>query len=142
MRKLFTLFCGLFFMLCSFEAMAQKAISGVVTSTDGSPLQGASVLLKGTTYGALTDENGAFSLEVPGDDAVLIIAFLGKATDEITVGSQTTFNVSLQDDALALDEVIVTGYGSQRKGDITAAISSIGSKEVEVAPVTSIEQAM
>ncbi|MEM8898497.1 MAG: TonB-dependent receptor [Bacteroidota bacterium] len=142
MRKLFTLICGLFFMLCSFEAMAQKAISGVVTSTDGSPLQGASVLLKGTTYGALTDENGAFSLEVPGDDAVLIIAFLGKATDEITVGSQTTFNVSLQDDALALDEVIVTGYGSQRKGDITAAISSIGSKEVEVAPVTSIEQAM
>ena len=129
-------------MLCSFEAMAQKAISGVVTSTDGSPLQGASVLLKGTTYGALTDENGAFSLDVPGDDAVLIVAFLGKATEEIAVGSQTSFNISLQDDALALDEVIVTGYGSQRKGDITAAISSIGSKEVEVAPVTSIEQAM
>ena len=142
MRKLFTLICGLFFMLCSFEAMAQKAISGVVTSTDGSPLQGASVLLKGTTYGALTDENGAFSLDVPGDDAVLIVAFLGKATEEIAVGSQTSFNISLQDDALALDEVIVTGYGSQRKGDITAAISSIGSKEVEVAPVTSIEQAM
>ncbi|KAA2219642.1 SusC/RagA family TonB-linked outer membrane protein [Maribacter flavus] len=103
-------------------AQAQE-VSGTVSDASG-PLPGASVVEKGTTNGTQTDFDGNYSLSV-GNDAVLVISYIGYKSTEIAVNGQSTINVTLQEDAQALEEVVVVGYGSQAKKEITTAVTSV-----------------
>jgi TonB-dependent starch-binding outer membrane protein SusC len=114
-------------------------IRGVVNGDNG-PLPGVNVWLKGTTRGTTTDPMGAFKISVPDVSAVLVFSFIGYTTVELSVGNQTTVNVSLQPDASTLDEVVVVGYGSVKKSDLTGAASSIGKRDLGDRQVSSIAQ--
>lgn len=105
------------------------AVTGTVKDKEGEPMIGVSILEKGTTNGMITDLNGSFKLSVRNSQSVLIVSYIGYKTQEITVGSNRSFNVVLEDDSKLIDEVVVIGYGTQRKGDITSAISSVKAED-------------
>ena len=110
-------------LLMSVAVYAQTQISGkVVGADDSQPIAGASVLIKGnTTNGAITGADGTFRLTV-GSNAVLVISYIGYQAQEVNVGSQTTFNISLVPSTTTLGEVVVTGYSAERKKDITGSV--------------------
>ncbi|MGV3587467.1 MAG: SusC/RagA family TonB-linked outer membrane protein [Adhaeribacter sp.] len=111
--------------------LVDKIISGKVTSAKGEGLPGVTVLLKGTSVGATTGSGGDYTLSVPDAGGTLIFSFIGFATKEVAVPSAGgTLNVSLEEDAKALEEVVVVGYGTQQKKDITGAVSTIDAKDV------------
>ncbi|WP_082161723.1 SusC/RagA family TonB-linked outer membrane protein [Rufibacter radiotolerans] len=121
---------------------AKRKITGKVTSAaDNSAMPGVSVVVKGTTNGAATDASGNFSLDVSDND-VLVITFIGYVSQEVAVGNKTSLTVSLKEDAQALSEVVVTGYGELRRNDITGAQSTITAVEMERTVNTTIEQAI
>ena len=103
-------------------AQEGKTISGVVNDEFG-PVAGANVIIKGTTNGTMTDMDGNFTITNVPEGAVLQVSFIGYLTKELSVGNQTTFNVMLTEDSQALEEVVVVGYGVQRKSDVTGSIS-------------------
>ncbi len=105
------------------ETQQTKTVTGTVLDDAGIPIIGANVLVKGTTNGTITDLDGNFSLEVSSGD-VLEISYIGYVTQEIPVGNQTQFNITLSEDTQALDEVVVVGYGTMRKSDVTGSIST------------------
>ena len=109
--------------LCFGMAQAQE-VTGTVSDATG-PLPGASVVEKGTTNGTQTDFDGNFTISDLGDDAILVISYIGFSPQEITVAGQTTIDVVMEEDSQALEEVIVTGYGSQAKKEITTAVTSV-----------------
>ncbi|MBU1820020.1 MAG: TonB-dependent receptor, partial [Bacteroidetes bacterium] len=109
-------------------------VTGKVTSADGSALPGASVLLKGTTKGVPTDMQGNFSIEVPSTNSVLVVSMIGMTTKEVPVGNQTEFSIVLEDDAKLLNEVVVVGYGTQRKLDVTGAVVKVEGEEIARQP--------
>ncbi len=124
-------------MLLSLVSYGQSlVVSGKVTDENGEGVPGASVLIKGTTLGVMTDADGKFSIQnVPGD-ATLVFSFIGYNTQEIAVAGRTTINVTLQTDIKSLDEVVVIGYGVQKKSVVTAAISSVTAENLaNVAPI-------
>jgi len=127
--------CAGFFMaiLCHNPIFAQqsgnaKEITGKVADEDGQPLNGASVVVKGTPRGTITNEMGQFAISAAPND-VLIISFIGFATQEISVGTQTSINVQLASDISVLDEVVVVAYGVQKRSDVTGAISSVNTED-------------
>lgn len=105
----------IFFLMASASALAQRTVSGVVTSPDGSALPGVSVLVKGTSTGTSTDADGKFTVPVPNNDAVLVLSFIGFTTQEVPVGTQTSISVELVEDSQQLSEVVVTALGIQRE---------------------------
>lgn len=113
----------------SESTQIETPIQGKITDEDNVGLPGASVVIKGTAQGVITDYDGNFSLDAP-DDAVLVISYLGYKTQEIIVGTQTEFIIQMIFDANSLDEVVVVGYGSQRKKDLTGAVSSIKAADI------------
>ena len=115
----------LVFLLIGMQAFAQSAVSGKVTDQSGEPLVGVNVLVKGTTNGTMTDYNGNYNLNNVRQGDVLVFSSIGFATQEIIAGSQRTVNVQLRDDAAFLDEVVVVGYGTARKKDVSGAIASV-----------------
>lgn len=125
-KYLLMLFC----LLASMVAMAQqKSVTGVVVDSQNEPVIGASVLEKGTSNGVITDLNGGYSLKVsPG--AILIFSYIGYKKQEIAAGDKTTVNVTLKEDTEQLDEVIVVGYGVQKKSSMTASVASVSTKEI------------
>lgn len=124
-------------------ARQDLAVSGKVTSADdGTALPGVNVIVKGTTTGTVTDADGAYSLRVPSADAVLVFSAIGFTTTEITVGTQSTINLSMQIDVRSLSEVVVVGYGTQDKRDVTASISSIDSEAIQRIPTGNAMEAM
>jgi TonB-dependent starch-binding outer membrane protein SusC len=129
-------------LLMTFAAYAQrKVVTGTITDTGGSPIPGVNVVIKGTTLGAASDANGVFSIEADEQD-VLVVSFIGYASQEIKVGNQTKITVQMNEDVATLEEVVVTGYGEMRKADLTAAQTSISSKDMERTVNTTIEQAI
>lgn len=111
--------------------LQQQKITGTVTDAQsGDPIAGANVIIEGTTLGVITDENGKFTLELPNTNAVLIISFLGYNSEKIVPGNQTTLEIKLVADIKSLEEVVVVGYGTQKKPTLTGAISSINSDEI------------
>lgn len=116
-------------------------VNGTVTDEAGDPLPGATILVKGTTNGTVSDFDGSWSLEVNEGD-ILVFSFTGYATQEIPVGTQTVVNVAMIEEASALDEVVVVGYGIQKKRDVTGAISTVDNEQIEKIPVASGVQAM
>ncbi len=105
------------------------SVKGKVADANGNPLPGVNVREKGTNNGTVTDLNGNYTLEVSSSDAVLSFSYVGFLTKEIEVKGQTTIDITLSEDILSLEEVVVIGYGTQKKGDVTSAISSIKSED-------------
>lgn len=120
----------------------ELVIKGKVSGSDIGPLFGASVSVKGTGGGVITDADGNYSIPVNGPNAVLVFSFLGYQKQEVTVGNQTTIDVQLQVAVSDLSEVVVIGYGQIQKSDITGSVSSVKSEEIKAVPVTSFEQAL
>ena len=106
-------------------------ISGVITDSNNQPLPGASILEKGTVNGAQSDFDGNFTLTVSNSNAVLVVSYLGFITQEIKVGEQTIFNVTLLDDTAKLEEIVVVGYGTQKKINVTGAVSKIDAQDFQ-----------
>jgi TonB-dependent starch-binding outer membrane protein SusC len=128
------------FMLVTSLAFAQRTVTGKVTSSDdGSPIPGVNIQIKGTTTGTVTDSNGGYSLTA-NDNATLVFSFVGYATQEITVGAQSTINVSLVLDVTALSEVVVIGYGQTTVKDATGAVTAVKATEFNKGVISSPEQ--
>ena len=128
-----------------FEETAQTAdrsVNGKVTDEKGEGLPGVSVVVKNTTRGTTTDGNGAFRLSVPDETAVLIFSFVGYVNQEVSVGSRTVFDIRLVPDQKALDEVVVVGYGTVKKSDLTGSLSQVKSKDINSYPATNVLQAL
>ncbi|WP_242131566.1 SusC/RagA family TonB-linked outer membrane protein [Aestuariivivens marinum] len=117
-------------------------IAGTITDTGGQPLPGANIVEKGTTNGTQTDFDGKFTLDVTDQSAVLVISFVGFATKEVVVGMETTMSITLLEDAASLDEVVVVGYATQKKANLTGAVSSIKGDELSIKPLTDARQAL
>lgn len=131
------------FSVIAIGAYAQgKTVSGTVLDKSGESVIGASVVVKGTTNGTITDFDGKFTLSNVPNDASLEISFVGYKTQVIPVQGKATFNVTMVEDTEVLDEVVVVGYGVQKKSDVTGAMASVGSKEIEARPVTNAMQAL
>lgn len=127
-------------MLLSVTALAQRTVTGKVTSADdNSPVPGVNVLEKGTSNGTATDADGNYSISV-SNNATLVFTFVGFATKEVVVGASTVIDVSLQSDITALEEIVVTGYGTQEKKEITSAVASLKEKDFNQGNVTSAGQ--
>ncbi|WP_246849933.1 MULTISPECIES: SusC/RagA family TonB-linked outer membrane protein [Rufibacter] len=117
-------------------------VTGKVTSETGEPLIGVSVVLKGTATGTSTDISGNYSIAVPDNGGTLVFSYIGFVSKEVPVGSNNVMNVTLVSDARALEEVVVVGYGTQKKSVVTGAISSVKAADLEGLPVTRVEQAL
>jgi len=117
-------------------------VNGKVTDNTGVGLPGVSVLVKGTSSGTATNADGAFTLSVPDQNSVLIFSFIGFATQEVQVKGQSNLAVTLMPDAKALEEVVVVGYGTQKKTDVTGSVTSISQDRIKDLPVSSIDQAL
>src|SRR5690606_36255278 len=107
------------------ENVTEKKIRGKVTDDNGEGLPGVSILIKGTQQGTITDENGNYELSVSDSEAILIFSFVGYVSVELEIGSQTHLNVTMQTDLKALEELVVIGYGTQKKGNVTGAVDVI-----------------
>jgi len=121
---------------------AALPVTGKVTSDAGEELPGVSVVIKGTSTGTVTDVNGNFSLNVPDNSAVLLFSFVGFQSKEVPVNGQTNFTVTLATDVQSLSEVVVVGYGTQRRQELTTAVTSVNSKSIERQPVAGFDQAL
>ncbi len=119
-----------------------QTISGKVTDENSSALPGVSVSVKSTTTGTATDANGNYSVTVPDVNSVLVFSAIGYLTKEETVGSRTTINLQMAPDVKSLSEVVVIGYGTVKKSDLTASVASVKSEDIKAFPVQSVDQAL
>ena len=135
---------GLLVCLLAFNlAYAQVKVTGKITdATDNSTIPGANILIKGTTTGTTSDVDGNFTLSTPNKDAVLVISFTGFTTQEITLNGRSVINVGLEASSKLLSEVVVVGYGTRRKSDVTGSVSQVGTKDFKDQPVTRVEEAL
>ena len=122
------------------EALQALTITGIVTDNSGEPLPGVSVIIKGTSKGTATDGNGAFSLQVPDDNSVLIFSYVGFSSQEIAVGNRRTLSVMLNESTLDIDEVVVIGYGVQKKVNLTGSVDVISEKTLSNRPTATVAQ--
>lgn len=118
-----------------------KTITGTIIDETGEPMIGVSVLVQGTTTGAVTDLDGKFTLEVPAN-ATLVVSYIGYKTQNVKVGSQNTFAIKMESDNEVLDEVVVIGYQTIKRKDLTGSVASVSGKTVSVMPVSNVAQAM
>ncbi len=114
----------------------QKTVSGAVTDTDGEPLPGVTVVVKGTTVGTVTNANGEFQLQVPQTAETLQFSFVGMKTQDVPIGNRTTFTVVMEQETLGIEEVVAIGYGVQRKSDLTGATSRLTEDEMNKSVAT------
>ncbi len=137
------IFILLFVFQISFGLAYSQAqnmeIKGTVTAEDG-PIPGVNVSIKGTGQGTITDFDGKYTIEVPGKKTVLVFSFVGFETVEEVVGNKTTIDVLLESNVQALDEVVVTGYGTSKRKNLTSAVSQIDNEEIKTTQATSIAQ--
>ncbi len=137
-RMLFSLF--VFFSFCIATAQAQKTVTGtVLSSDDNTPLPGASVVEKGTANGTSTDFDGKFSLNVASEATTLVVSFIGYVSQEVTI-TDGELTITLQADANALDEIVVVGYGTQRKSDVVGSVTKVELEEATAIPTTNVAE--
>jgi TonB-linked SusC/RagA family outer membrane protein len=133
---------SLIFFACSINfALAQRIVSGVV-SDDIEPLIGATIQIKGTGTGVATDFDGSYKIEVPNGETILVFSYIGLETQEILVGTQETISLTLTENASVLDEIIVIGYGTQKRSNISGSVGVITAEEITETPVLRVEQAL
>ncbi|HEX5169711.1 MAG TPA: TonB-dependent receptor [Cyclobacteriaceae bacterium] len=143
MRKLYQkLSLTIAFVAISISSiLAQgRSVSGVVKDEAGVSMPGVSVLVKGTNTGTATDVDGQYRIAVPGDDAVLVFSFVGYSSTEVVVGARSTVDISLNPDVQTLSELVVTGYTTENRRDVVAAVSTVKAKDLTVVPSGNIEQ--
>ncbi|MBR1541533.1 MAG: TonB-dependent receptor [Bacteroidaceae bacterium] len=128
-------------MIC-FAAYAQKTITGTVKDATGEPMIGVSIIVDGTTIGGVTDFDGNFSIKDVPEKGVLKISYIGYKEQKIAVAGKESFNVTMQEDAMGLDEVVVVGYGTMKKKDLTGAVSSIKADDIAQVAAPNAMQAM
>src|SRR5665647_1975618 len=133
MRKKILL-SGLFLFLCFLQTMAQRTITGKVTTKDGTPLSDASVIVVGQRTGERTGSDGNFSIKVPANAKQLEISFVGYDPQVVSIVGKNNVSVSLETSATNLNAVVVTGYTSQRKKDITGSVSVVNVNEMKQSP--------
>ena len=125
----------------SFITYAQQKVSGVVTS-NGEPLLGVNVLVKGTINGVSTDMDGTYSINVDKVGKTLVFSYVGFTTKEIPINGNKVINVVLEESAESLNEVVVVGFGTQKKSDLTGAINTLSADDITKTPITSVDQAL
>ena len=135
--------CAVLCLTLGFAGVASAAtaygpVKGVVNGEDGEPLIGVTVLLKGTAQGTATDFDGFFTIEVPDNQGVLVFSYTGYETQEVNVDGQSEINLQMAPSSTALDEVVVIGYGTQKKANLTGAVSAISNEELEKRPIASV----
>ena len=134
---------ALFVFGSTFSYSQSNTINGTVTAEDiGGPVPGASVLVKGTTTGTSTDFDGNYSLNISDPNAILVFSYIGYGTQEIKVAGRTTINVVLLPSLESLDEVVVIGYGTSRKSDLTGSVVSIGGKDLKEQGISSVAETL
>ena len=139
MRK--TITALLVFALTAWSAAAQHQLSGVVTDTDGMPLPAATVMVKGSSNGVLTDMDGKYTITA-AESAVLVADYMGYVPQEIKVGRQTVINFTLAEDKNVLEDVVVIAYGTAKKTDLTGSVANVKMEDVKSTPVLSIDNAL
>jgi TonB-linked outer membrane protein, SusC/RagA family len=129
-----------FLALTSFAQ--QKTLSGKVVGEDGAPIPGVTVVVKGTTSGTITDMDGKFSFLAPTSAKILSVSYIGMKSQEFEIGNQSTFNVTLVSDVIGVDEVVVVGYGTRKKEEITGSISTVSDKQMKISTAPSVVSRM
>jgi TonB-dependent SusC/RagA subfamily outer membrane receptor len=124
-----------------FSAVSAQTVSGTVIDYNG-PLPGASVVVKGTTNGTQTDFDGNYSINNVGSSATLVFSYIGYATQEVAVNGQETINVTLEEDASQLEEVVVVGYGTQKRANVTGAVAKVGGEEIAGIQAARVDDAL
>jgi len=140
MQKHFKGLIALLLLLCATSmAYAQNiTVTGTVTDERSEPLIGVNVQVKGTSTGTVTDINGRYSLAVSGSQSVLVFTYVGFLSQELSVGNQRTLNVTMREDTRGLEEVVVIGYGVQRKVTVTGAVATLRGEELKASPTTNL----
>ncbi len=118
-----------------------KQVKGTIVDATGMPVIGANVMVKGTTNGTITDMDGNFSLEAD-NNAILVVSYIGFANQEIKVGNQTNLSITMKEDAEALDEVVVVGYGTQKKVNVTGAVATVTGEDLAKRPVYNVASSL
>ncbi|RKR07968.1 TonB-linked SusC/RagA family outer membrane protein [Maribacter vaceletii] len=126
----------------SNKEIQQFTISGTVTDENGQPLPGANILEKETTNGVTTDFDGNFTINMSNDKGVLVVSYIGFATKEVTVNGQSKLNITLKEDSSALDEVVIVGYGTMKKADLTGSVATVSSDDITKITSSNIGQAI
>ncbi len=124
------------------DAVADRTVKGKVTDETGEPLPGVSIVIKETRHGMTTDANGLFSIVVPDENAVLVFSFVGYLNQEVMVGARSAIDIEMEVDEKSLEEVVVVGYGTQKRRDVTGAIASVPTERLEMVPSTNIAQVL
>ena len=119
-----------------------KVVSGTVVDASGLPVIGAGVLIEGTSTGAVTDENGKYSIEVPSGDSILEFSCMGYQTLKVSLDGRRVIDVTLREDTQFLDEVVVVGYGTQKKVNLTGSVSMVDSDEISARPISSVSSGL
>ena len=122
--------------------IAQQLVKGTVNDAAGRPLPGVNILVKNTVTGTTTTEEGTYSLNVPTDKSILVYSFIGYVTQEVSVNGRTTIDISLTEDLQNLEQVVVVGYGTVKKSDLTGSVVSVSSTDLKAVPVTTFDQAL
>lgn len=138
MRKLLLLLMGVVFI--AFNAFAQRTVTGKVTDEKGNPIGNVSVLARGTTVGTTTKADGTYSLAVPADAKALVFSSVDMSPVEMAIGSQTVINASLKAEDKTMQEVVVVGYGTLKKPEITGSISTVKAPDIENKPFSSVDK--
>lgn len=133
----------LFALFLGFQGFGQITVRGTVTAANsGETLIGANIQVKTTTTGTITDVDGTYEIQVPSANAILVFSYIGYQTREVAVNGRATVDVALETDAGLLEEVVVIGYGAQRKGDLTGAVSTVKGDDIAKLPTASVEQSL
>lgn len=132
----------LLFSCCSLGAIAQTKVTGKVIDDEGQSLPGVSVVLKGTTTGSISDANGAYSLNVTDPNGTLVFSFIGYITQEVLLKGRSTVDITLAADTKSLDEVIVVGYGTQRKETVTGSVATVKGADLVKSPAVNLSNSI
>ena len=130
----------LFFVSLSSVALAQSRVSGTVTDESNAPVPGVNIVEKGTSNGTTTDSEGKYTMNVAGSNSILVFSFIGYISQEVSVGTQTSVDVSMSPDVKALEEVVVTGYSIDKRRELTGSVSTVKTKDMTFAPTGNVEQ--
>ena len=126
----------------SGTALQKKSVTGKILSTSGESIPGVSILVKGTAHGTISDIDGNFTIKGVNSEDILVFSFIGMKEVEVTVGDQTSLDVTMEDAVIGVDEVVVVGYGTQKKSDITGSVSSVSEERLAKIPVSNVMQAV
>ncbi|MFW6205663.1 MAG: SusC/RagA family TonB-linked outer membrane protein [Gemmatimonadota bacterium] len=143
MARLLPALLSALFVLPTTVLAQQTRVGGTVTSAEtGEPMQGVNVMVKGSNIGTMTNRNGQYTLQVPGPDATLVFSMIGHATQEVAVDGRAVVDVTLESEAVALQEIVVTGYGTQQRRDVTGSVASVKARDVTEAATPNVVQSI